>query len=98
MAVNAITLLLFPSIMAFAASSDILTMRISNWFSLALAAGFFALALLNGMGAIEILLHVSAGVTILILAFICFSNGWIGGGDAKLAAATGLWFGFSQLM
>ena len=27
-----------------------------------------------------------------------FACGWIGGGDAKLAAATALWLGFDQLM
>ena len=33
----------------------------------------------------------------LVVAFICFARGWIGGGDAKLAAATALWLGFSHL-
>jgi prepilin peptidase CpaA len=27
-----------------------------------------------------------------------FARGWIGGGDAKLAAATALWLGFDHLM
>jgi prepilin peptidase CpaA len=27
-----------------------------------------------------------------------FSRGWIGGGDAKLAAATALWLGFEYLL
>ena len=27
-----------------------------------------------------------------------FSFGWIGGGDAKLVAATALWFGFQDLL
>src|SRR5262249_28921528 len=43
-------------------------------------------------------MHVSAGVIVLVVSFICFANGWIGGGDAKLAAATALWFGFSHLL
>jgi prepilin peptidase CpaA len=34
----------------------------------------------------------------LAVAFGCFSQGWIGGGDAKLAAATALWFGFDHLL
>jgi prepilin peptidase CpaA len=29
---------------------------------------------------------------------VFFAFGWIGGGDAKLAAATALWFGFDQLL
>ena len=31
------------------------------------------------------------------VAFVCFACGWIGGGDAKLAAATALWLGFGNL-
>jgi prepilin peptidase CpaA len=98
MAVNTISLLLFPAIMALAASSDLLTMTISNRISLVLAGGFLAMALLNGMGAMEILMHASAGLVVLIACFIFFANGWIGGGDAKLAAATALWFGFPHLL
>jgi len=98
MVAHTITLFLFPTIMAFAASSDILTMTISNRISLILAGGFLALALLNGMSGMEMLMHASAGIIVLIVSFICFASGWIGGGDAKLAAATALWFGFSHLL
>ncbi len=98
MAADAIRLLLFPAIMAFAASSDLLTMTISNRISLILAGGFFVLALLNGMSGMEILLHATAGGIVLIISFVCFARGWIGGGDAKLAAATVLWLGFSHLL
>jgi prepilin peptidase CpaA len=93
-----VRLLLFPTLMAFAASSDLFTMTISNKVSLALVAGFFALALAAGMSPAEIGLHVAAGGAVLVIAFIFFARGWVGGGDAKLAAATSLWFGFDQLM
>jgi prepilin peptidase CpaA len=33
----------------------------------------------------------------LIFAFGLFARGWIGGGDAKLAAATAIWLGFDHL-
>jgi prepilin peptidase CpaA len=91
-------LLLFPALMAFAAASDLFTMTISNRVSLALAAGFLVLALATGMAAPEILLHLAAGATVLVVAFACFSFGWIGGGDAKVAAGAALWFGFSHLL
>lgn len=91
-------LLLFPALMAFAAASDLFTMTISNRISLALIAGFFALALLGGIGFYNIALHVAAGVTVLAVAFVCFAMGWVGGGDAKVAAAAALWFGFGHLM
>jgi prepilin peptidase CpaA len=91
-------LLLFPALMAFAASSDLFTMTISNRVSLALAAGFLVLAVLSGMTAPELLSHLAAGAAVLVVAFGCFAFGWIGGGDAKVAAAAALWFGFSHLM
>jgi len=47
--------------MAFAAASDLFTMTISNRVSLALTAGFLALALLSGMGFYEILSSSGGG-------------------------------------
>jgi prepilin peptidase CpaA len=88
---------MFPMLLAFAASSDLLTMTISNRVSLILAAGFFALAAATGMSTHEIGLHALAALTVLAAGFVCFSLGWIGGGDAKLAAATVLWLGFEHL-
>jgi prepilin peptidase CpaA len=98
MILDAARLLLFPALMAFAAASDLFTMTISNRVSLALAAGFLALALASGMAATDILLHLCAGATVLAAAFGCFAMGWVGGGDAKIAAAAALWFGFGELM
>jgi prepilin peptidase CpaA len=98
MLTDAIRLLLFPALMAFAASSDLLTMTISNRLSLALAAGFILLAATTGMNWSDFGLHLGAAVLVLTIAFGCFSQGWIGGGDAKLAAATALWFGFDYLL
>ena len=91
-------LLLFPALMAFAAASDLFTMTISNRVSLALIAGFVALAVLGGMGLHDILLHFGAGAAVLVVAFACFAMGWVGGGDAKVAASVALWFGFDHLL
>jgi prepilin peptidase CpaA len=93
---DAIVLLLFPALMAFAACSDLLTMTISNRVALALVGGFFAVALVTGMTAVAIAWHVAAGFLVLVIAFLCFARAWIGGGDAKLAAATVLWLGFDH--
>jgi prepilin peptidase CpaA len=91
-------LLLFPALMAFAAASDLFTMTISNRVSLALVAGFLAVALLGGMPVHDILSHVGAGAAVLAVAFGCFAMGWVGGGDAKVAAGAALWFGFGHLL
>jgi prepilin peptidase CpaA len=98
MLTDTIRLLMFPALMAFAASSDLFTMTISNRLSLALAAGFALLAIIIGMSLSDIGLHLAAAAVVLVVAFGFFSQGWIGGGDAKLAAATALWFGFGHLL
>ena len=91
-------LLIFPAMMVFAAWSDLFTMTISNRVSLILVAGFFAMALVSGMSPHAVLSHVGAAFAVLAVTFVFFARGWIGGGDAKLAAATALWLGFDHLM
>ena len=82
MLTDTIRLLLFPALMAFAASSDLFTMTISNRLSLALTAGFFLLTLIIGMSWPVLGMHLAAGALVLVFAFVFFSQGWIGGGDA----------------
>jgi prepilin peptidase CpaA len=98
MILDILRLLLFPALMAFAAASDLFTMTISNRVSLALVAGFLVLAVFSGMGLHDMLSHVGAGAAVLAVAFVCFAMGWVGGGDAKVAAAAALWFGFGHLL
>jgi prepilin peptidase CpaA len=95
--IEAIKLTLFPALMAFAASSDLFTMTIANRVSLILVAGFGLLALMIGMSATDMAWHAVAAAAVLVIVFLLFSRGWIGGGDAKLAAATVLWLGFAHL-
>ena len=91
------TLLFFPALMVFAAFSDLLTMTISNRVSIALAILFIGLAVASGLTVAEITWHFASGALILALGFGLFALGWIGGGDAKLAAATAIWLGFDHL-
>ena len=98
MLTDAARLLLFPAMMAFAASSDLFTMTISNRIALILVGGFFAMAFVAGMTPNDVLMHVGAAFSVLAVTFVFFARGWIGGGDAKLAAATALWLGFDHLM
>ncbi len=97
MAIDAARLLLFPAVMAFAASTDLFTMKISNRVSMILTVGFFVLAVWDKMPPAEIGIHVATGFVVLAVCFVFFSRGWIGGGDAKLAAATALWLGWGHL-
>ncbi|HEX8167093.1 MAG TPA: prepilin peptidase [Beijerinckiaceae bacterium] len=91
-------LLVFPALMAYAAASDLLTMTIPNRLSLALVAAFAVFALASGLAWQAVLLHLAAGAAVLAVSFALFALGWIGGGDAKLAAATALWLGFGTLV
>lgn len=91
-------LVFFPAAMAFAAASDLVSMTISNKLCLFLIVTFGLCAFLLGLPWNEIGLHLAAGSLVLVVTFSFFAAGWIGGGDAKLAAATALWFGFDQLL
>jgi prepilin peptidase CpaA len=89
-----VALLIFPLLMAYAASSDLLTMRISNRIVLLLLGSYFLVAPIVGLPLGDIgMALLSAGI-VLVVAFAFFAFGWIGGGDAKLVAATTLWLGF----
>src|SRR5262249_35704536 len=98
MVIDTVRLLLFPAMMAFAASSDLLTMTISNRISLILLAGFFVLAGLTGMPLATLGMHLGAALLVFAATFVMFACGWLGGGDAKLAAAPALWLGFGRLL
>jgi prepilin peptidase CpaA len=94
MLIAAAGLILYPMMMAYAASSDLLTMKIPNKLTLALAVTYFVMAVATGQSMNTILVHVACAILMLLLTFAMFSAGWMGGGDAKLAAATTLWIGF----
>src|SRR5690606_41776833 len=57
MTMSTVALFFFPALMAFAASSDLLTMRISNRLVLLLAAGFFVVALAINMPMQQLAMH-----------------------------------------
>lgn len=92
-----VLLAFFPLLMAYAASSDLLTMTIPNTLSLLLVVGFGLMACLSGLPAEAVLMHLVASGLVFLVTFVMFALGWMGGGDAKLAAATALWLGFGTL-
>jgi len=89
--------LFFPAALAIAAALDLVTMKIPNRLSAVLAAGYFIAAFFAGVHAHEMAMHALCGAAMLLFTFAMFSFGWIGGGDAKLAAATALWLGWTPL-
>lgn len=90
--------IIFPFLMAYAAARDLLTMLIPNTVSIALVVAFGVFALATGMAPSDFTGHAGAGAATLAVTFTLFALGFIGGGDAKLAAATALWVGFDRLL
>jgi prepilin peptidase CpaA len=88
----------FPVLMALSASMDLLTFTIPNRLCAVLALGYLVFAVLLGVSAADILLNISCALAILVVAFVMFNFGWIGGGDAKLAAATAAWLGWTAIL
>ena len=87
-----IIVVIFASTMFVAAFKDATTMTIPNWISLALIAGFFVIIPFVWPGWQEFGIHLSVGLTFFLIGFAMFAFGWLGGGDAKLMAATALWW------
>ena len=77
---------------------DLLTFTIPNRICVALALGYVIFAALLGVPAVDILLNMSCGLAILVITFVMFNFGLIGGGDAKLAAATAAWLGWAAIL
>lgn len=93
-----VAFLVFPVIVALAAVSDVFTMTISNWISIALIAAFAVLApLAPGMDWAMGGEHLMAAGLVFAVTFTLFAFGIVGGGDAKLATAIALWLGWSDL-
>src|SRR5215203_2247593 len=70
----------FPTLMALAAMCDLLTMKIPNWLTATLAIAFLPVALVVGLSWSEILLHISAGLLLLVIGVGMFAARWMGGG------------------
>ena len=98
MILSLMTLVVFPFLMAFAGSSDLFTMTISNRVSIILVTSFIGFALLAGLPLEKIGMHLACGFAVLVLTFTFFAFNWVGGGDAKLAASTAVWLGWSNIM
>jgi Flp pilus assembly protein protease CpaA len=86
MAVPAFTLLVW------AAVTDLHSRRIPNWLTFSLVLGGFAQAI--AFGALSTPLASVLGLCVgFIIPFVLFALGALGGGDVKLLAGVGAWFG-----
>ncbi|MBA8837042.1 prepilin peptidase [Ochrobactrum sp. RH2CCR150] len=95
MVIAALMTAIFVAAMVSAMITDLLSMTIRNRVSIGLAAGFLILAPFSGLSLADYGWHVLAGVLMLGITFLLFCLRTMGGGDAKMIAATTLWFGFN---
>ena len=85
----------FLGMLIWAGASDLFTMTIPNRIVLLLLAGYIVFAPLTDVMMMQ---GLWAGGLALGAALVLFGYGWIGGGDAKLFAATALWLGVDHLV
>ena len=91
-------LLVFPSLLLFAAVMDVFTMRIANGISIVLFLMFLVAALAAGLSLEQVGIHLAVGMAVLVANMVLFHFRFIGGGDAKLLAAASVWIGYGQLV
>lgn len=88
---------LLPFLMIVAGAGDVMMLRIPSRLTILIASlSLLPMAIGSGMPLQLIGQHLLTGSLFLALGYGLFIFGFAGGGDAKLLAAAGLWFGFSS--
>lgn len=90
-----VLLCVLPALVIAAGLTDLTTMTIPNWISLALMVGFIPAALAVGLPLSQVAVHFGVALVALFLGAGLFALRLLGGGDAKLLAAVSLWMGLS---
>ena len=84
---------IIPALIAAAGFCDLTHYTIPNSIPVLVTIAFLVFAALSGFGWLGLGVHAATGLVALTVGFAMFSLRWIGGGDAKLFAATALIFG-----
>lgn len=87
----------FPAALIIAALNDIYEFKIPNWVSIVLFAAYVVAGLGLGAGGAVLIEGLLLGCAALAVGFALFALRIIGGGDAKLLAASAPWIGLSAL-
>lgn len=88
----------YPMALVGAAISDITRLRIPNWLSATLFAAFPATAWLSDLGWALLFRGIACAMVLLGIGAFMAARGWLGGGDAKLLAATAAWIGWPGVL
>lgn len=98
MTISFIIFAVFVFAMLSAARTDATTMTIPNWISLLLIGSFLILSPFIMTSWSMFGEHVLVGTSVFLFGFAMFAGGLFGGGDAKLMAATSLWWQWPDLL
>ncbi len=98
MIIAMIVTLIFAAPLMAAAYTDYSSMKIPNKLVLALFFAFFLTLPLHWQGLPALGEHLGMFAVFFLAGFTMFALGWLGGGDAKLMAATALWFGWADAL
>lgn len=90
-------IIIFAGCMLAASWSDLTSMTIPNWISLVLVAGFLLVTPFVWQGWAVFGTHILVGLVCFAAGLGMFALGWMGGGDAKLLAATSFWWVWADL-
>ena len=93
--ISLIFLSCFPAALIIAAFNDLYEFKIPNWVSILLVISFFAAAITLNASSVTVFENMMLAIGALVVGIVLFARGVIGGGDAKLFAATVLWIGLS---
>lgn len=87
----------FPAALLIGAANDIYEFKIPNWISIVLIAVYPATGLAVGASPHIMIEGALIGAAALAIGFALFTFKIVGGGDAKLLAATAPWLGLVSL-
>lgn len=85
--------IVFMGAMMHVMYTDLTQQRIYNWAILMLLSLYFPLALSAGFDLQAVAMASGTAMIVFMAGLGCFSAGWLGGGDVKLAAVSALWLG-----
>lgn len=88
---------LFIASLCWTIVSDLTRFIIPNAIPVLLTVLFLVHIAVFGWSFDALLPHIGAGTGMLLLCFLFFMRGYLGGGDAKLLAAVSLWAGLDAL-
>jgi len=86
------------AVSALSCISDVRSLRIPNWHSLAVLGFFFPAWLASPEAFGGIWQHMAAMGIMFAVTYTMFILGMMGGGDSKLGTALGLWAGLKGLL